>query len=116
MPSNADGSKSQYWFCYLGQKFGPVLSICPVDRLVIDLSYKLNAYAAFVHHPIGTDYKNEFGKNLTQNEISMNIRYSLILFSFEYNFGKTSYDNFSSDNPMHTVDNTTYRIMIGFKF
>jgi hypothetical protein len=116
LPDTADGSKSKYWFYYLGQKFGPVLSICPVDRLVIDLSYKLNAYVAFVHHPIGNDYKSEFGKNLTQNEISMNIRYSLILFSFEYNFGKTSYNNFSTDNPMHTVDNTTYRIMVGFKF
>jgi hypothetical protein len=116
LPDTVEGSKSKYWFYYLGQKFGPVLSICPIDRLVIDLSYKLNAYAAFVQHPIGNEYKSEFGKNLTQNEISMNIRYSIILFSFEYNFGKTSYNNFNNDNPMHTVDNNTYRIMIGFKF
>lgn len=110
------GTKYKYWYYYVGQKFGPVLSICPVDRLVIDLSYKLNAYAAFVQHPIGTEFKSEFGKNLTQNEISMNIRYAIILFSFQYNFGKTSYNNFSNDNPMHNVENNTYRIMIGFKF
>lgn len=116
LPDSASGSKSNYWYYYLGQKFGPVLSICPVDRLVIDLSYKLNAYAAFVQHPIGTAMKNEFGKNLTQNEVSINIRYAIILFSFEYNFGKTSFNNFNNSNPMHTVDNDTFRIMIGFKF
>jgi hypothetical protein len=116
LPDTLSGSKYQYWYCYLGQKFGPVLSICPIDKLVIDLSYKLNAYAAFVQHPIGTEFKSDFGKNLTQNEISMNIRYSIILFSFQYNFGKTAYNNFNSDNPMHQVENNTYRILVGFKF
>jgi hypothetical protein len=105
-----------YWYYYIGQKFGPVFSICPIDKLVIDLSYKMNAYIAFVQHPIGTAFKREFGYNETQNEISMTIRYAIILFSFEYNFGKTTYNNFSTDNPMHKVENNTYRIMIGFKF
>lgn len=116
LPDSINGAKSNFWYYYVGQKFGPVLSICPIDRLVIDLSYKLNAYAALVKHPIGTEYKNEFGKNLTQNEISMNIRYAIILFSFQYNFGKTSYNNFNNDNPMHQVENNTYRILVGFKF
>ena len=105
-----------YWYYYIGQKFGPVLSICPIDKLVIDLSYKMNAYIAFIQHPIGTAFKSEFGYNETQNEISMNIRYGIILFSFEYNFGNTTYNNFSTDNPMHQTENNTYRIMIGFKF
>jgi hypothetical protein len=116
LPDTIKGSKSNFWYYYLGQKFGPVLSICPIDRLVIDLSYKLNAYAAMVQHPIGTAFKFEFGKNLTQNEISMNIRYAIILFSFQYNVGKISYNNFNKDNPIHQVENNTYRIMIGFKF
>jgi hypothetical protein len=117
LPDSISGSKKYtYWYYYLGQKFGPLLSICPIDKLVIDLSYKLNAYVAFVQHPIGTEFKSEFGKNLSQNEISMNIRYALILFSFQYNFGKTSYNNFNKDNPMHQVENTTYRILVGFKF
>jgi hypothetical protein len=105
-----------YWYYYIGQKFGPVFSICPIDRLVIDLSYKMNAYIAFVQHPIGTAFKSEFGYNETQNEISMTIRYAIILVSFQYNFGNTTYNNFSTDNPMHKVENNTYRIMIGFKF
>jgi hypothetical protein len=116
LPDSINGSKFQYWYYYIGQKFGPVLSICPIDRLVIDLSYKLNAYIGFVHHPIGTEYKNEFGDNLKQNEISMNIRYAIMLFSFQYNFGKTSYNNFDNANPIHAVENDTYRIMIGLKF
>jgi hypothetical protein len=112
----SSGSKYNFWYYYLGQKFGPVISIRPVDRLVIDLSYKLNAYAAFIQHPIGTKFNNEFGSNLTQNEISMNIRYAIILFSFQYNFGQTSYNNFNKDNPMHKIENNTYRIMVGFIF
>ena len=109
-------AKSNYWYYYLGQKFGPVISIRPVDKLVIDLSYKLNAYAAWVQPLKGDEFKSYFGKNLTQSEISMNIRYSIILFSFEYNFGKTGYNNFSTDNPMVYVDNNTFRILVGFKF
>ncbi len=105
-----------YWYYYIGQKFGPLLSICPIDKLVIDISYKLNAYVAYVQHPIGTEFKSDFGKNLTQNEISMTIRYAIILFSFQYNFGYTAYNNFNSDNPIHQVENNTYRIMVGFKF
>jgi len=117
LPDTISGSKKYtYWYYYLGQKFGPLLSICPVDKLVIDISYKLNAYVAYVQHPIGTEFKSDFGKNLTQNEISMNIRYAIILFSFQYNFGNTAYNNFNSDNPIHQVENNTYRILVGFKF
>jgi len=111
-----DSTTTKYWYYYLGQKFGPLISVCPVDRLVIDFSYKMNAYVAYVHHYIRGKDNDEWGKNLTQNEISMNIRYSLILFSFQYNFGKVTYDDFDSGKPKHNVDNTTFRIMIGFKF
>jgi hypothetical protein len=107
---------TQYWYYYMGQKFGPVISICPVDRLVIDLSYKLNAYAAYVHHDIRGSMKDEWGKNLTQSEISMNVRYSLMMFSLQYNFGKCAYNDFDSAKPTHYVENSTYRVLIGFKF
>ncbi len=110
------GPKTQYWYYYLGQKFGPVISVCPVDRLVIDLSWKLNAYVAYLHHQIRNEVTDEWGDNLTQNEISMNIRYSIMLFAFQYNYGKATYNDFDSSKPKHLVDNTTYRIMIGFKF
>ena len=110
------GSKTQYWYYFVGQKFGPVISVCPIDRLVIDLSYKLNAYMAYNHHSIDNDIKDEWGYNLTQNEISMNIRYSIMLFSFQYNFGKIKFNDLDSAKPSHYVDNSTYRIMIGFKF
>jgi hypothetical protein len=110
------GPKTQYWYYFLGQKFGPVISVCPVDRLVIDFSYKLNAYVAYLHHKIRGQVTDEWGKNLTQNELSMNIRYSLMLFSFQYNFGKVAYNDFDSSKPVHNIDNSTFRVMIGFKF
>jgi len=108
--------KTKYWYYFLGQKFGPVISICPVDRLVIDLSYKLNAYVAYLHHMVRGKYNDEWGKNLFQSEISMNIRYSIMLFSFQYNFGQVTYNDFDSSKPNHYVDNTTFRFLIGFKF
>jgi hypothetical protein len=114
--STKDSSATKYWYYFIGQKFGPVISICPIDRLVIDISYKMNAYMGYVNHHIRGDMKDEWGKNLTQSEISMSIRYSLILFSFQYNFGKCTYNDFDVDKPIHKVDNSTFRIMIGFKF
>lgn len=110
------GSKTKYWYYFVGQKFGPVISVCPVDRLVIDISYKMNAYAAYVHHRIRGKEDDEWGMNLTQNEISTTIRYSIMLFSFQYNFGQVAYNDFDGAKPIHYVDNTTFRILIGFKF
>jgi hypothetical protein len=114
--STTDSSSTTNWYYFVGQKFGPLLSVCPVDRLIIDFSYKMNAYAAYVKHQIRGKENDEWGMNLTQNEISMNIRYSIILFSFQYNFGKVAYNDFDAAKPTHYVDNSTYRIMIGFKF
>jgi hypothetical protein len=111
-----ESPKTKYWYYYGGQKFGPVISIRPVDKLVIDLSYKLNAYVAYLHHWIRGAYNDEWGKNLTQSEVSMNIRYSIMLFSFQYNFGQVQYDDYDSSKPVHYVDNTTFRFMVGFKF
>jgi hypothetical protein len=106
-----EGAKTKYWYYFLGQKFGPVISICPVDKLVIDVSYKLNAYVAYVHHMVRGKYNDEWGKNLFQGEMSMNIRYSVMLFSFQYNFGQVTYNDFDGAKPTHYVDNNTFRFL-----
>jgi hypothetical protein len=108
--------RTKYWYYYLGQKFGPVISVCPVDKLVIDFSYKLNAYVAYLHHIVRGKYNDEWGKNLFQSEVSMNIRYSVMLISFQYNFGQCTYDDFDKLKPQHKVDNSTFRFLVGFKF
>ncbi len=109
------GNKMQYWYYFVGQKFGPIISVNPVDKLIIDVSYKINAVLAFNRH-IGNDkYFDEWGKNLFQNEINLNIEYRLMMFSFEYNFGKVTFDNLDSSNPPHNVDVSTFRVLFGFK-
>jgi hypothetical protein len=108
--------RTKYWYYYIGQKFGPVISVCPIDKLVIDFSYKLNAYAAYLHHYVRGKYNDEWGKNLFQNEISMNIRYSVMLIALQYNFGQCTYDDFDKLKPQHKVDNSTFRFLVGFKF
>jgi hypothetical protein len=101
-------SKYNYWYYFVSQKFGPVISINPVDKLIIDLSYKLNA--------VGSWYNEEYGNNLFQNEVSMNVRYRVMMFSLQYNFGDINYNNFESANPDRLVDISTFRLLIGFKF
>ncbi|MCX6251479.1 MAG: hypothetical protein NTX61_12090 [Bacteroidetes bacterium] len=113
--STTGSDQKKYWYYFAGQKFGPVLTINPVDRLMIDLSYKLNANIGFVHHPVGTGWKDEWGHYLTSNEVSMNIRYRIILFSCQYNFGTITYDNFGSAFK-YKIENSTLRILIGFSF
>jgi hypothetical protein len=108
--------KTKYWYYFGGQKFGPVFSICPVDRLVINLSYKMNAYVAYVHHIVRGKYNDEWGSNLFQNEVSMSLRYSIMLFAFQYNFGKCTYNDFDGTRPDHKVDNSTFRFLVGLKF
>jgi hypothetical protein len=110
-----EGNEANYWYIYGGQKFGFLLTVNPVDRLNIDLSYKISAFVAFNKHLFGTEYANDWGKNLLQSEVSMNIRYSLLIVSFMYNFGKTDFNNFDSTNPTYKVDNATFRVMVGVK-
>ncbi|MDP4281727.1 MAG: hypothetical protein Q8867_06200 [Bacteroidota bacterium] len=97
-----------YFYYFLGQKFGPVITINPIDRLMIDVSYKLNGY-------IARYYDNEWGKNFTQNEVSLSIRYRIMLFSMQYNWGKTRFNYFNSEKPTYNVPVNTLRIMIGIK-
>jgi hypothetical protein len=109
LPPNTSASKKMdYWYYFGGQKFGPLLTINPIDHLMIDLSYKINASASW--------YNSMWGMNLALNEVSLGIRYRVILFAFQYNWGKMKYTYNYDDNPKYQVDVTTMRVLIGFKF
>ena len=109
LPPNSSATKKyEYWYYFGGQKFGPLFTINPVDHLMIDLSYKINASAGWYH--------SMFGMNLAMNEVSLGIRYRVILFAFQYDWGKIKYTYNLADNPKYQVDVTTFRALIGFKF
>jgi hypothetical protein len=117
------GNKYQYWYIYAGQKIGPVISINPVDKLVLDLSYKLNAFVAFntpssrtIAAEPESDFKNKWGENLFQNEMSLSIRYSLVVVSLQYNFGKVMFNDLDSSHKNENLENNTVRILVGLKF
>jgi hypothetical protein len=118
LPAYPDGEneKWKFWYFCLGQKFGPVFTINPYDQIMIDLSYKVNAYMSYLRHDFGGSWKDDWGKNLLQSEVSMNIRYRVIMASFQYNFGECSYNRFDTKYPNYKVDNTTFRILVGFIF
>jgi hypothetical protein len=108
VPANSSSSKKlEYWYYFVGQKFGPVITINPVDHLMIDLSYKLNATAAWFHSMWGSAY--------TLNELSLGIRYKVILFGVQYNWGKIKYIYNQDDNPSFDIDYSTLRLVVGIK-
>ncbi|MCX6285714.1 MAG: hypothetical protein NTY96_01190 [Bacteroidetes bacterium] len=108
LPPNSKSSKKyEYWYYFGGQKFGPVLTINPVDYLMIDLSYKVNATAAW--------YNSMWGSNYTLNEVSLGIRYRIMLFAFQYNWGKVRFTYNQDDNPKYWLDTSTFRILVGIK-
>jgi len=109
LPENSSASKKlEYWYYFAGQKFGPLITINPVDYLMIDLSYKLNATAAWYHSMWGSSY--------TVNEVSLQLRYRLMLFQFQYNWGKVKFTYNQDNNPTYMVDNSTFRLVVGLKF
>lgn len=110
-----DDPRYYYWYAYVGQKIGPVITLNPIDRLMFDFSYQMNAYIGFKHHWNGMDYIDEWGENLTQSEISASIRYAAMIVSFQYNFGHINYNNLDFSNPDHKIDNDTFRILFGVK-
>jgi len=121
--STMTGNKFQYWYLYGGQKIGPLITINPVDKLELDLSYKLNAFIAF-NTPASlsleanpkNDYHNKWGDNLFQNEVSLSIRYSVVVVSVQYNFGKVMFNDLDSSHKNENLENNTVRIMFGLKF
>jgi hypothetical protein len=103
-----DKDEIEMWYYALGQKFGPLITVNPVDRLMIDLSYKLNANLGW--------HNSVLGYGLTNQEVMMNVRYRVILFSFQYNFGRMNFNGLDNTQPDHYIDNSTIRVLFGFKF
>ena len=107
-PDVSASKKLEYYYYLAGQKFGPLLTINPIDYLMIDISYKLNATASWYH--------SMWGSNYTLNEVRLGLRYRVMLFAFQYNWGKIRYTYNQGDNPYYWVDYSTFRIIMGLKF
>jgi hypothetical protein len=125
-------SRYEHFYYFGGQKYGPIITVNPIDKLLIDISYKFNPN--FGYHfdewndpnypkgygqpagPLADAQYAKFGITFWSQEFSMNIRYRIMLIGFEYNFGTMTYNNFDSNRPKQTIDIKTTRIMIGFKF
>jgi hypothetical protein len=114
-------NKIEKYYTFAGQKFGPVISLNPVDRLILDISYKLNAN--FGHHdeldgwyPLLDSQTSEYGYNLVGNEVSLAIRYRLIVLSLQYNFSSMNYNNFDNTNQDQDISTNTFRLLFGVKF
>ena len=74
---DSTSSVSDKYYYFVGQKFGPVISINPIDHLMIDVSYKLNANFG-IHDEWGDTVlkaaHSTYGANLFQNEVSLALR------------------------------------------
>jgi hypothetical protein len=119
-PPNKDNLIQKY-YTFVGQKFGPVITVNPVDRLMLDLSYKLNANFSYHEEldgwdPLSDSQTSEYGFYLLSNEVSLGIRYRIMVFSFQYNFGYMNYNNASKSNTDQKISTNTIRIMLGIKF
>jgi len=117
-PADSKNSYEHYYY-FAGQKFGPVFTINPVDRFMIDLSWKLNPNFCYYYGEWGDlpgDSYSKFGGNLWQQEVSLGLRYRIILFSFQYNFGKMSYNDLSKSHNKQTITTDTFRVLFGLKF
>ena len=108
LPATTTKKEMDFWYYFVGQKFGPLITINPVDRLMIDLSYKLNFNLSW--------HNSDFGYNITGQEVMMNIRYRLILVGVQYTFGTMNYNDFDKSRPVHDIDISTLRVLLGFKF
>lgn len=111
---------SQHYYYFGGQKFGPVITINPIDKLMIDLSYKLNANFCYYYGEWGNisdALLTKYGVTFLQNEVSLTLRYRIAVFSAQYNFGSVTYDNVSESKPQdRTIDASTFRLLVGLKF
>jgi hypothetical protein len=118
-PDSVDQRIEQY-YSFAGQKFGPVITINPVDRLMLNISYKLNFNIGYHDernqwNPLSDSETSEYGVNLVFQEISLGISYRILDFSFQYNFGTMNYNNVSKSNQNQKIQENTFRIMIGLK-
>ncbi|TSA25675.1 MAG: hypothetical protein D4R67_09610 [Bacteroidetes bacterium] len=108
LPSGSSKKETEFWYYFIGQKFGPLITINPIDKLMIDLSYKLNFNVSW--------HNSDWGYRITGQELMMNIRYRIILVAFQYNFSTMNYNDFDNSRPDHSIDITNFRILLGFKF
>lgn len=109
------------YYTFFGQKFGPVITVNPVDRLMLDFSYKLNANIGYHEEldgwdPLTDSQTSEYGYYLFGNEVSLGVRYRVMVFSFQYNFGPMNYNNADKNNHDQEIQVNTFRIMLGLKF
>ncbi len=119
-PTGDQTNVAEHYYYFGGQKFGPVITINPIDKLMIDLSYKLNANFCYYYGDWGNisdERLTKYGVTYLQNEFSISLRYRIAVFSAQYNFGNVTYDNVSETKPNdRTIDVSTYRILVGLKF
>ncbi|MEI7982200.1 MAG: hypothetical protein WCI71_11150 [Bacteroidota bacterium] len=115
-----DGSNRwKHYYYNVGQKIGPLITINPVDRLMIDLSYKINANLG-IYYGEWDDFTasqfSNYGIDFFHQEISMGIRYRALVLSLQYNFGTISYDNLNKNRIDQTINADTFRLLFGVKF
>ncbi|MBE0646650.1 MAG: hypothetical protein IH596_02580 [Bacteroidales bacterium] len=108
LPLNSGKKETEFWYFFFGQKFGPVITVNPIDRLMIDLSYKLNFNLSW--------HNSDWGYQIAGQEIMMNIRYRIFLFGLHYTIGRINYNDFDDARPVHNIDINTFRVLLGFKF
>ncbi len=108
LPANSNKKETEFWYYFFGQKFGPLITVNPIDRLMIDLSYKLNFNVSW--------HNSDWGYHITGQELMMNIRYRLFLVGFHYTVGTINYNDFDNARPIHDIDISTFRVLLGFKF
>lgn len=114
-----ESNRWKHYYYNVGQKIGPLFTINPVDRLMIDLSYKLNANLAVYYGEWGDFSASQFsnyGIDFFHQEVSMSLRYRVMVLSFQYNFGTISYDNLKKERADQTINADTFRILFGVKF
>jgi hypothetical protein len=100
--------KINYKYFFAGQKFGPMITVNPVDHLMIDLSWKLCLSIS--------EFNELYGLNMTQQEISMGLRYRIMAFSVNYQMGDLNFNKFDKEGKDQIINQNMVKIMIGLKF
>jgi hypothetical protein len=103
-----DENKTNFRYFFLGERFGPLITVNPVDRLMVDLSWKLCLSIS--------EYNELYGLNMWQQEISMGIRYRIMAFSVNYQMGDLNFNKFDKAAKDQIIQQNMVRIMIGLKF
>jgi hypothetical protein len=119
-PPNQNNLIEKY-YSFVGQKIGPIFTINPVDKFMIDLSYKINANLGYHdeldgYAPLQDSQTSEYGVSIFFQEVSLGFRYKLAALSFQYNWGSMDYNNAEKKNPSQKIDVSTFRVMIGLQF